>query len=146
MMSAQSPMDTLTERELDIARLIAGGLSNNQIAEELVLTHGTVKWYCGQIYSKLGVASRSEAVKALSALRTLEKRAPSSPSSGRVRLPTPMTQLIGRRREIATVRHLLRTTRLVTLTGPGGTGKTRLALAVAGEIASEFADGVSFVD
>src|SRR6478672_11172631 len=98
-MSNQSLLDTLTERQRDIARLIAEGLSNHEIAQELVLTHGTVKWYCGQIYSKLGVNSRAQAVQSLQTLHLLDKPAASSPSSSNVRLPTPLTPLIGRQRE-----------------------------------------------
>jgi predicted ATPase/DNA-binding CsgD family transcriptional regulator len=59
--------------------------------------------------------------------------------------PNPGTSLVGRDREIAEVRELLRVARLVTLTGPGGTGKTRLALAVAHEVRSE-GDEVILVD
>jgi predicted ATPase/DNA-binding SARP family transcriptional activator len=62
-------------------------------------------------------------------------------------LPAPPTALIGRRREVDEVSGLLRsTTRLVTLTGPGGTGKTRLAVQIAHDLADAFADGVYFVD
>lgn len=63
-------------------------------------------------------------------------------------LPTLLTPLIGRQRELAAVQHLLDddAARLVTLTGPGGTGKTRLALAVADAISGQFRDGVWFVD
>jgi predicted ATPase/DNA-binding winged helix-turn-helix (wHTH) protein len=66
----------------------------------------------------------------------------------RLRLPAPATALVGRRLEIAAVEAMLRRDelRLVTLTGPGGTGKTRLALAVAEELAPEFRGGAAFVD
>ena len=61
-------------------------------------------------------------------------------------LPGPATPLIGRERERADVAAALATSRLVTLTGVGGTGKTRLALQVARDTAAGFADGVAFVD
>jgi non-specific serine/threonine protein kinase len=60
-------------------------------------------------------------------------------------LPSAMTSYIGRRREGAELRSLLRSERLVTLTGPGGVGKTRLAVAAAMSVAPAFADGSCFV-
>jgi predicted ATPase/DNA-binding XRE family transcriptional regulator len=61
--------------------------------------------------------------------------------------PHPLTPLIGRERDVATVRSYLQQARirLLTLTGAGGTGKTRLALQVASEFKNTFADGVYFV-
>lgn len=62
-------------------------------------------------------------------------------------LPTLMTPTVGRQGELAELRALLvdEGVRLVTLTGPGGTGKTRLATALAGEVAEAYPDGVFFV-
>ncbi len=62
------------------------------------------------------------------------------------RLPRPLTRLIGRQQEVREIRARLASERLVTLTGPGGVGKTRLAIQVAGEIGDEYADGAAFVD
>ncbi len=63
-------------------------------------------------------------------------------------LVAPPTPLIGRDQEVATVTRLYRDAdaRLVSLTGPGGTGKTRLALDIASELIDAFPDGVFFVD
>ncbi|MGH2349054.1 MAG: tetratricopeptide repeat protein [bacterium] len=61
-------------------------------------------------------------------------------------LPIQLTSFIGRVREIADVGRLFSTTRLLTLTGPGGCGKTRLALQAAAELVDEFADGVWLVE
>jgi predicted ATPase/class 3 adenylate cyclase len=71
------------------------------------------------------------------AIRTLE-----TPTN----LPAELTSFVGREREVDEALELLSTTRLLTLTGPGGAGKTRLAIRIAARLQSAYADGVFFVD
>lgn len=61
-------------------------------------------------------------------------------------LPVQLTSFVGREKLIAKIHSLLDSSRLVTLTGPGGTGKTRLAFQVAAEVVEDFADGVWLVE
>jgi LuxR family maltose regulon positive regulatory protein len=55
-------LEPLTEREREVLRLLVAGLSNAAIAQELVITVGTVKRHVNSIYGKLGVQSRSQAI------------------------------------------------------------------------------------
>jgi predicted ATPase/DNA-binding SARP family transcriptional activator len=68
--------------------------------------------------------------------------------AGRAPIPVPATRLIGRQAEVAEIRTLLRApgVQLVTLTGAGGSGKTRLATEIGTALAREFRDGAAFVD
>src|SRR5262249_5010095 len=70
-----------------------------------------------------------------------------APAAPHLDLPTPFSSLIGREQEQMDLRALLGlpAVRLVTLTGPGGVGKTRLAIQVAADVADRFRDGVRFV-
>ena len=61
-------------------------------------------------------------------------------------LPVQLTSFVGRETEMIEVRRILVDNRLVTLTGAGGAGKTRLAVQIAAQIAGEFGDGVWCVD
>jgi predicted ATPase/serine/threonine protein kinase len=73
-------------------------------------------------------------------------RVPAHPASARERVPTPGNRLIGRDRELAEVGGWLSPeNRLITITGPGGTGKTRLAIELARTTRDRFPDGVWFV-
>jgi ATP/maltotriose-dependent transcriptional regulator MalT len=61
--TVQQPLvEPLTPRELEVLNLIATGRTNKQIAQDLVLSVGTVKYYTSHIYGKLGVSSRTQAV------------------------------------------------------------------------------------
>jgi len=61
-------------------------------------------------------------------------------------LPVPLTSFIGREREIEEVKHLLSSTRLLTLTGSGGIGKTRLAIQASNDLIKSYKDGVWWVE
>jgi len=103
---------------------------------------------------ELAAAARGEPPPAPAAgpARPLERpEAPpgtdSRPSTApRHNLPLQLTNFIGRAAQIAEVERLLRSNRLLTLIGPAGTGKTRLALQVAGQMLDEFPDGAWLVD
>ncbi len=136
----------LSEREKQILAHLSTGLSDQQIADDLFLSLNTVKWYNRQIYSKLGVGSRTQAIASAKRLGLLDHAVSISLPVSRHNLPAPTTVFIGRSREIAEATQLLNNSRMLTLTGTGGTGKTRLALRVATEVMDAFADGVYFVD
>jgi DNA-binding CsgD family transcriptional regulator len=133
----------LTGRELEVLTHIGEGLANREIAEQMTVALSTVKWYVRQIYNKLGVQNRQEAIARAKDLGLLPD--PETGDKYRLKIPSQLTSFVGRRREIGEVRQLLMTSRLVTLTGPGGSGKTRLAIQVARESAGQFGDGVFFV-
>jgi predicted ATPase/DNA-binding CsgD family transcriptional regulator len=137
-----------SDRELEIVGLLAEGLTNREIAEELFLSPETVKWYNKQIFDKLGVNSRAQAAAKAREIGLLggEQTAKSATLTFIAsNLPAQITSFVGRQRELAEVKELLKTARLVTLTGPGGTGKTRLSLQVAAAVSGHYAHGVTFV-
>ncbi len=141
----------LSKRALEILGLLNKGLSDREIAEHLVMTINTVKWYNRQIYSALNVGSRTQAIARARELRLLDADpeapviSPESHPTPKHNLPVKTTHFIGRRDEIQAIKYLLDSTHLLTLTGSPGTGKTRLALQIAWEIKEYFRDGVYFV-
>lgn len=142
------PQDVLTSRELTVLALMADGLSNAEIAQALVIALPTVKWYARQIFQKLDVTSRAKAVARARELNLLGSPAAAQPKPAATaphNLPVEHAAFVGRQRERAAISTLLQSTRLVTLTGVGGSGKTRLALKVAWENLIQFTDGVWFV-
>jgi predicted ATPase/DNA-binding CsgD family transcriptional regulator/Tfp pilus assembly protein PilF len=147
--TTQGWIETFSARELEVLQLLSNGLSNRAIAENLFLAIDTVKWYNKQIYLKLGVSNRTQAAKKAAELRLLElesltKTQEEENVAGN--LPAQITSYIGRKKEISEIKALLEKKRLVTLTGAGGSGKTRLALQVAEELLGSYPDGIWLVE
>jgi len=97
------------------------------------------------IVAARGVPLTPPAQRFVEGLRDAFRRLPSEPP-GNTNLPLQPSALIGRSDEVRDVVELIRGARLVTLTGPGGSGKTRLAAEAAGRLVDDFADGVYVVD
>ncbi len=143
-----SPTHSLTEREQEVLAFIGDGLTNRQIAEHLTVTLSTVKWYVRQLYNKLGVESREEAIEH-------GRRSGLLASTARPdhNLPPQPTPFIGREPELAALATYLAdpAIRLITIFGVGGMGKTRLALAAANALVNSqqqphpFPDGLYFI-
>src|SRR4051794_16366880 len=112
---------SLTDRERDILRLLTNGLTDSEIAEAVILTVGTVKWYNRQIYTKLGVRNRTEAITRAERLGLLSNAqhaaAPTSLTAPANNLPAQVTSFIGRSHELTELKMLLLASRLITLTG-----------------------------
>jgi predicted ATPase/DNA-binding CsgD family transcriptional regulator len=132
-------MVELSRRECEVAGLVAEGLSNRGIASRLFVSERTAEYHVEQIRNKLGFHSRTEVAGWV--------REQDQAGRGRSRvgnLPQQLTSFIGRGTELAELRTLLGRTRLVTLVGVGGVGKTRLAIKLA--IGLPWPDGAWFVD
>lgn len=134
-------LSPLTGRESHILRLMAQELSDAVIAERLSLTIGTVRWYVKQIYSKLGVHNREEAME-----RAAADLSPPPPLPTRHNLPLQLSSFIGREKELAEIQALLQNSRLLTLVGTGGTGKTRLSIQAAHHLLDDYLDGIWLVE
>lgn len=121
--------------------LVGQHRSNAEIAAQLYISVRTVETHVSSLLRKVGVPDRRGlADRAAELTRTEEPNEPVT------ELPSPLTSFIGREREREALRTAVAEQRQVTALGPGGVGKTRLALAVAADLASEFADGAWFVD
>ena len=126
-------MEELSERESEVLGLVAGGLTNAQIARRLFISVRTVESHVASLLRKLGLEDR----RALGAYATARNRA--SPSPAR-RVLEPATTLVGRAEELGELREALGDKGLVSLVGPGGIGKTRVALRLAAQPRAVFTD------
>ena len=164
--------EPLTRREREILALLAEGLTGPEIAERLTLATSSVKSHMQHLYGKLGANSKRQAVSRARELGLLssssaEPAARPGPDADQVvrqgqplstgmlsagrpgpkhNLPIQVTRFFGREAEMAQLVGRLREHRLVTLTGSGGVGKTRLSLRVGGDVGGDFRDGIFFVE
>jgi predicted ATPase/DNA-binding CsgD family transcriptional regulator len=129
----------VTEREAEVLALLAERLSNAQIARRLHISVRTVEHHVSALLRKHGAADRAALAK-VAERRTVEipRRLPG--------LPSPHTSFVGRVAERDLVGAMLESGRLVTLLGPGGVGKTRLATVFADAAAPALGNRGGFVD
>ena len=132
-------MTELSRREKEVAELVAAGMTNREIATRLFVSERTAEYHVEQIRNKLGFHSRRD-IRAWLETSTATDDATSN------NLPTQLTSFVGRNEELAEIRSLLVRTRLLTLVGSGGSGKTRLALQLGADVLEQFPDGVWFVE
>jgi predicted ATPase/DNA-binding CsgD family transcriptional regulator len=130
----------ISAREAEVLSLLGEHLSNAEIGARLFISVRTVESHVSSLLRKLEMPDRRALSRRAAELARAERSRP-APA-----LPAPLTTFIGRVRERAELCETVKTHRQVTAVGPGGVGKTRLALAVAADAAGDFADGVWFVD
>src|SRR5262245_57603638 len=131
----------ISAREAEILSLVAEHRSNAEIGAQLFISVRTVETHVSSLLRKLGVPDRRALAEVAAELARAERT-----SQALAGLPSPLSPVIGRARERAELRDAVEAHREVTAVGPGGVGKTRLALAVATDLAGDFTDGVWFVD
>jgi predicted ATPase/DNA-binding CsgD family transcriptional regulator len=125
----------LTRRESEVLALVGRHLTNAQIAAELFISVRTVEAHVAALLRKTQLPDR----------RMLARQLASEQPAGGV-LPVPVTPFVGRVGERAALAGALGEHRLVTAIGPGGIGKSRLAISVAADLAALRRDGCWFVD
>jgi predicted ATPase/DNA-binding CsgD family transcriptional regulator len=132
----------VSDREAEVLEAIRAHLTNAQIAGQLHISIRTVESHVSSLLRKFGVPDR-RALAVLAPDVPTPREAGSSSTAG---LPSTRTSFIGRSEEQAEVIGALAEHRLVTLLGPGGVGKTRLAARVAQAAAADYPLGAAFID
>lgn len=144
------PLDEFKEREIEIINLMADGLSNQEIADQLFITKETVRWYNKQIYSKLGTSRRTEAIALARDIGLIEDAAEDTSTSQTIQHKLPVTTgpFIGRDDELTELSGLLdnRDMRLLSIIATGGMGKSRLSLELGHLLKADYEHGVAFID
>jgi DNA-binding CsgD family transcriptional regulator len=127
----------VTAREAEVLAAVAERLRNGEIAEQLVISVRTVESHIAALLSKLGAPDRSALIRLG---RQLCRDVAPPP------LPQPVAAFLGREKELAAVAERIHAGHLVTLVGPGGVGKTRLALRAADACGGAYMADMATVD
>jgi non-specific serine/threonine protein kinase len=137
---------------------LARGLTQNELAEAAGLSREAINVLergarrlprrdtVAMIARALGLSDDERACLVAAAVAARTRGSTAHDSSSLASLPIRLTSFVGREREVAEVTELLLGRRLVTLSGPGGIGKTSLALVVATKVRAHFADGAALVE
>ena len=136
----QAQPEKLTRREREVLALLGQGRTNKQIAGSLFVDVRTAEFHVANILGKLGLETRAQVAPYISR-SGLENN-----QVGALYLPASLTSFVGREWEMATLCGLLQRSRLVTVAGPGGIGKTRLAIEAARIVHQPHTEGSWFVD
>jgi predicted ATPase/DNA-binding CsgD family transcriptional regulator len=131
----------ISPREAEVLALVGEHRSNAEIGARLFISVRTVETHVSSLLRKLGVPDRRALASVAGELARAERS-----SEALASLPSPLTSFVGRKQERVALGEAIRAHRQVTAVGPGGVGKTRLALAVAADAMTEFADSMWFVD
>ena len=135
----------ISAREAEVLAALSEHLTNAEIAGRLFISVRTVESHVSSLLRKLQVDDRRDLARAAEDVlaahasnRPVQRRPPA--------LPRPLTSFVGREAETALLAGALEEHRLVTAVGPGGVGKTRLAIRVAELVSERYDDGTWFVD
>jgi predicted ATPase/DNA-binding CsgD family transcriptional regulator len=135
-------VEAMSAREAEVLEALRDHLTNAEIGQRLHISVRTVESHVSSLLRKLGAADRRDlAARAveLAMIRPAARR-------GVAGLPSAWTTFIGREAELGQLAEALAANRLVTVVGPGGIGKTRLATVAAEAVAPTFGGGGAFVD
>lgn len=149
----------VSEREAEVLALVGQHLTNAEVAARLFISVRTVESHVSSLLRKLGMDDRRGLAELAVSLRPVEATSPAGTAEAaeaetdavateqpRPLLPSQLTSFVGRAAERAQLAEALRAHRLVTALGPGGVGKTRLALALAADLSDGYAGGSWYVD
>lgn len=129
----------MTQREQEVLDLLGANLTHEEIGRRLFISVRTVESHVASLRRKLDIPDHRTLVRLAAEHRLTAGHRSHAP-------PLPLTSFVGRASELAGLAAALEAARLVTVTGPGGVGKTRLALSAARSLAARFGDHVCWTD